>query len=186
MVSFAKIQFDLEENIPDHMLMFGKQFKILNQKLNSLLQLQANAGSRNSVSGIEVDVILKAQVVKLDHNYSVLNTKVDIVPAAVTKVVEFHSFLRTKIDKKSEYDSQSFAKLEELLGSLKELLSKLGSSLQSSISPDSFSHMFSSLESTLKAALDPLLKMINLLPTGAPLVRTGVQGGKRVLEGKEI
>lgn len=39
MVSFAKIQFDSEEDsIRDPMLMSGKQFKILNHKLNSLLQ----------------------------------------------------------------------------------------------------------------------------------------------------
>lgn len=61
MVSFTDIHFDPgEENIPDHMLMCGKQFKIRNHKLNSLLQLQANAGNRHSVSGIEVDVMLKA------------------------------------------------------------------------------------------------------------------------------
>ena len=36
MVSFADIQFDSkEDNFPDHMLMSGKQFKILNPKLNS-------------------------------------------------------------------------------------------------------------------------------------------------------
>lgn len=39
------IEFDSEEeNIPDHMLMSGKQFKILNQKLNLFLQLQAATG----------------------------------------------------------------------------------------------------------------------------------------------
>ena len=38
--SFSDIEFDRnEEDIPDHMMMPGKQFKILNQKLNSLLQL---------------------------------------------------------------------------------------------------------------------------------------------------
>lgn len=41
--------------------MSGKQFKILNQKLFSLLQLQAAAGSRHNVIGIEVDVMLKTQ-----------------------------------------------------------------------------------------------------------------------------
>ena len=38
--TFVEIEFDLEEeNIPDNMLMSWKQFKILNRKLNSLLQL---------------------------------------------------------------------------------------------------------------------------------------------------
>lgn len=62
MVSFAEIQFDPEEdNINDHMLIPGKQFKILNHKPNSLLQIQANTGGRNTVFGIEVDMILKSQ-----------------------------------------------------------------------------------------------------------------------------
>lgn len=66
MVSFADIQFDPEEeNIPDHMLMSDKQFKILNRKLNSLLPLQADVGCQNSVVGIEVDVMLKAQELRL-------------------------------------------------------------------------------------------------------------------------
>ncbi|CAI9287889.1 unnamed protein product [Lactuca saligna] len=177
-VSFVDIQFDPEEeNIPDHVLMSSKQFKLLNRKINSLLQLQADAGNRNSVFGIEVDVMLKAQqlrlkalmeqidtktkkclkhqsdsfvhlenvslkieelrsemtkeVVKLDNNYSHLNNEVDIVATIVTKVFEFHNSLPTKIDTKSEFDSKRFAKLEKLLGSLKELLLKLGSSPQS-------------------------------------------------------
>ncbi|CAI9285288.1 unnamed protein product [Lactuca saligna] len=46
--SFADIEFDPnEEDIPDHMLMSGKKFKILNQKLNSLIQLQADAGGKH-------------------------------------------------------------------------------------------------------------------------------------------
>ncbi|CAI9299054.1 unnamed protein product [Lactuca saligna] len=62
MFSFADIQFDHEEeNIPDHMLMSGKQFKILNQKLNFLRYIKANTRSRNTVSGIEVDVLLRSQ-----------------------------------------------------------------------------------------------------------------------------
>ncbi|CAI9280965.1 unnamed protein product [Lactuca saligna] len=66
MVSFLDIQFDHEEeNIPDHKLMFGKVFKILNQNLNSLLQLQDDVGNRNSVYGIEVDFMLKAQEIHL-------------------------------------------------------------------------------------------------------------------------
>ena len=58
MVSFAEIQFDPEEdNIPDNMLMPGKQFKILNHKLNSLLQIQVDLEGWNFVSGIEMDIM---------------------------------------------------------------------------------------------------------------------------------
>lgn len=43
--TFADLEFDPEEEgIPDHMLMSGKQFKILNKKLNSILQSQADVG----------------------------------------------------------------------------------------------------------------------------------------------
>ncbi|CAH1412173.1 unnamed protein product [Lactuca virosa] len=49
MVSFAEIQFDPEEdNIPDHMLMSGKHYKILNHKFNLLLQIQEDTGGRSS------------------------------------------------------------------------------------------------------------------------------------------
>ncbi|CAI9284237.1 unnamed protein product [Lactuca saligna] len=60
--TFADIQFDLEEEeVPDNMLLTGKQFKILNRKLNSLLQIQADGGGKNSASSLEVDKLLKRQ-----------------------------------------------------------------------------------------------------------------------------
>ncbi|CAI9268994.1 unnamed protein product [Lactuca saligna] len=38
--TFVDLEFDLEEeNIPDHMLMIGKKFRILNRKINSFLHL---------------------------------------------------------------------------------------------------------------------------------------------------
>ncbi|CAI9297906.1 unnamed protein product [Lactuca saligna] len=59
--TFANLEFGHEEeSIPDHMLTFGKQFKILDRKLNSILQSQVDVRSKHSVSGIEVDVMLKA------------------------------------------------------------------------------------------------------------------------------
>ena len=58
---FVDLEFDPEEeDILDHMLMSGKQLKILNKKLNSILQSQADVRGKNSVSSIEVDVMLKA------------------------------------------------------------------------------------------------------------------------------
>ncbi|CAI9282846.1 unnamed protein product [Lactuca saligna] len=61
--SFAYIEFDpIEEDIPDHMLMYGKKFKILNRKINSLLHLQADGCGKHSVSGIESNELrVKAQ-----------------------------------------------------------------------------------------------------------------------------
>ncbi|CAI9296860.1 unnamed protein product [Lactuca saligna] len=47
--TFGDIQFDpKEEEIPDNLILTGKQFKILNQKLNSLLQIQADRGRKHS------------------------------------------------------------------------------------------------------------------------------------------
>ncbi|CAI9284370.1 unnamed protein product [Lactuca saligna] len=61
MVSFADLQFDLEEdNIPDNMPMSRKNFKILNKNLNSLLQIQVDTGGKNFVSGVEVEFMLTA------------------------------------------------------------------------------------------------------------------------------
>ncbi|CAI9286088.1 unnamed protein product [Lactuca saligna] len=62
MVSFVEIHFDPEEdNIPDHLLISRKQLKILNHNQNSLLQIQADIGGQNTLSGIEMDMMLKSQ-----------------------------------------------------------------------------------------------------------------------------
>lgn len=58
--SFVEILFNSEEeNIPNRMLMSGKQFKILNRKLNCLLQIQADGGGKNLISSIDMDVMLE-------------------------------------------------------------------------------------------------------------------------------
>ena len=57
--TFENLEFDEEEtNFPDHMFMTMKQFKILNQKLNSIIQSQADLGGGHSVSSLEVDGML--------------------------------------------------------------------------------------------------------------------------------
>lgn len=74
MDSFANIEFDpIEEDIPDHMTMYGKKFKILNQKINSLIQLQDDGGGKNSVSGIEMEVMLKVQERRIQDKLDLLN-----------------------------------------------------------------------------------------------------------------
>ncbi|CAI9290567.1 unnamed protein product [Lactuca saligna] len=152
MVSFPDIQFDPEEeNIPDYMLMSDVMLKAQELRLKALME-QEDVNLKLE----EICFQMPKEVVNRDHSYSTLNTIVDIVVAVVTKVVEFHDSPHTKIVAKSEFDSKSFAKLEELVGSLKELFLKLGSSLQSSISQESLSKIFSSLDSSLKANLDPL------------------------------
>lgn len=57
--AFEDLKFDAEEEaFPDHMLMTMKQFKILNSKLNSILQSQADIGGGSLVSSLEVDSLL--------------------------------------------------------------------------------------------------------------------------------
>lgn len=62
MVSFVDLQFDPEEeNVPDEMIMLGKQVKILNSKLNSLLQIQVDTGGRNFEIEVNMEYLLKSQ-----------------------------------------------------------------------------------------------------------------------------
>ncbi|CAI9303783.1 unnamed protein product [Lactuca saligna] len=66
MVSFAELQFNPdEEDILDNFIMSGKKFKILNSKMNSILQFLADTGRKNSVSGVEVEYLLKYQESRL-------------------------------------------------------------------------------------------------------------------------
>ncbi|CAI9302133.1 unnamed protein product [Lactuca saligna] len=58
--TFENQEFDEEEiDFLDHMLMTMKQFKILNTKLNSILQSLADLGGVNSVTSLKVDDALK-------------------------------------------------------------------------------------------------------------------------------
>lgn len=51
----------------------------------------------------------------------------DIVANVLTKVVELYTSLLSKMDKHSKSDSKSLAKIEAVLGDMKEQVSKLGS-----------------------------------------------------------
>ncbi|CAH1416916.1 unnamed protein product [Lactuca virosa] len=65
MVSFADLQVDPgEENVPDNLIMSGNQLKILNSKIHSLLQIQADTGGRKFLTGIEREYLLKAQEIR--------------------------------------------------------------------------------------------------------------------------
>lgn len=114
------------------------------------------------------------EVARVDQNYSTLRTKVDIVANVVIKFFEFYNSLVTKVDLKSEFDSTHFDKLEELIGSMKEFISKIYVSPSSSVSNESSSKMFSLFKSNLRADLTPLIKFVNFMPTDAPPVKTGV------------
>ncbi|CAI9300328.1 unnamed protein product [Lactuca saligna] len=72
--NFENLEFDEEEaNIPDHMLMKMKQFKILNTKLNSILQSQVDLGGGNFVTSLEVDGLLKLLEGRITSKVSGMN-----------------------------------------------------------------------------------------------------------------
>lgn len=74
-------------------------------------------------------------------------------------------------------DVKSFSNITQLLGELKEMVSKSGSS--SLITPEFLTQKFCLFETTLQKELAPLSQLISLLPTNAPPVVTWVQGGER-------
>ncbi|CAI9295424.1 unnamed protein product [Lactuca saligna] len=197
MGSFADIEFDPEEEgIPDHMLMFGKKFKILNRKLNSVLQLQADSrdtlnrmdknnelrvkaqfesfnGALRALMDVEKEIhVLYVQDVKtirenvnlkiqelrddmakeftaLDHNYSTLHNKVDIIAGVVTKAVNWYNSLVPKFDKKVEVDVTGFGDIAKLVGELKDLISTFGSSSSSVFTTELLTQKFSFLKSNI-------------------------------------
>ncbi|CAH1425566.1 unnamed protein product [Lactuca virosa] len=100
MVSFADLEFDPEEdNVPDIMLMAGKHFKILNNKLNYLLQIQDDTKGRNSMSAVEVVYLLKSQE-------SRLRSMVENIEKQQDKRLKIHS-------DKFEYEIKSFVMLRK-------------------------------------------------------------------------
>lgn len=68
------------------------------------------------------------EIHELSTNYSSLLSKVDIVAGAVTKIVECYQTLVPKIEDKVVGDATSFGNLDVMLGELKELVLKSGSS----------------------------------------------------------
>ncbi|CAI9287686.1 unnamed protein product [Lactuca saligna] len=95
---------------------------------------------------------------------------------AVTKVVERHQSLISKNEEKESEDVLNFEKIGFLLGELKEIVSK--STTASGLTLEFLTQKFNSLEASITKPVAPLSKFANILPTGAPLVVTGVQGGR--------
>ncbi|CAI9299835.1 unnamed protein product [Lactuca saligna] len=62
MVAFANMHFNLQEDdMHDIAIMSGKQFKMLNSKLNSILEFLNDSVGKTYVSGVEVEYLLKSQ-----------------------------------------------------------------------------------------------------------------------------
>lgn len=60
-VAFAYLEFIPEaDDVPDNAIMSGKHFKILNTDLNLILKFLNDSVGKSSVSGVEVEYLLKA------------------------------------------------------------------------------------------------------------------------------
>lgn len=124
---------------------------------------------------VELKYEMSKVVAKLELNYQNLHSKMDVIVDAIKKLVEYNSLFSTTLEAKTTSDQKVFYKLEEFQGSLKESLSKLDLSQQSTVSQDSISKMNDSLESNLKVELGPLLQLVNLMPINVPPVKQVVQ-----------
>ncbi|CAI9287037.1 unnamed protein product [Lactuca saligna] len=107
------------------------------------------------VKKVRKDVNLKIQelredmgkeVATLNHNYSSLHQKVDIIVGVVTNFVTLYQDLVPKFDKMDDVD----------------------------ITPELLSKKFTLLESTTQKELAPLVKSLNMMPTDTPPISTGV------------
>ncbi|CAH1422454.1 unnamed protein product [Lactuca virosa] len=105
------------------------------------------------------------EVRKLDKSYDVLHSKVDAIANVIDKLVDFNTDYSTKLDIKSEKDSQTFANLEEFMSSIKESISKVNVSPQSNVSQESISQLISKIETNIKTELAPILELVLRLPT---------------------
>lgn len=109
---------------------------------------------------VELKSEIAKEVEKVDKNYDVLHSKVDVIADAIAKLVDFNTNYSTKLEAKSVKDSYVFAKLEEFLSSIKETILKVDLSNQSSISQESISQLVSTIEINTKAELAPILELV--------------------------
>lgn len=78
MVGFAKLEFNpKEDNLEDHAIMSGKQIKILNSKLNSILQFLNDSVGKSTISGKEVQYLLKSQESSTKNLTDGVNKRID-------------------------------------------------------------------------------------------------------------
>ncbi|KAL7609544.1 hypothetical protein Lser_V15G13888 [Lactuca serriola] len=236
------ISFDSdEEEIPDHMLMTGKQFKILNQKLKTIIQSQADSGRMSSISAMEVDIMIKGaekhilekvdqsdknnelrvqaqgnnftttlkdlkaankerhllfiqdvKKVREDVNFKIQELKSDIakdLQAVNTRQEDLHKQVAeissqlhnlNNIPVADDQKAATMEKFDILIKLVTELKSAvLQSSTSQILTPKFLSLKINTLEQAIQKALAPISNFSSLLPTGAPPVFTGAQGGEK-------
>ncbi|CAH1450596.1 unnamed protein product [Lactuca virosa] len=86
---------------------------------------------------VKVDEIkswMSDEVKRIDKNYKELQGKFDVLAGALTRLVDFTTKYTKQLEAKSEKNAKRFEKIEKFLSSIKETLSKVDLSNQSSIS----------------------------------------------------
>ncbi|CAI9300395.1 unnamed protein product [Lactuca saligna] len=116
----------------------------------------------------EIKSLMLEEEEKMKENYKLLHGKVDVIAGAITYLVEFNNEYTKQLQVKSENDEMVFEKMEEFLYGIKETLSKVYISNQSTISQESISKMVMNIELNIKAMMDPILSLVLRLPTNAP------------------
>ncbi|CAI9284141.1 unnamed protein product [Lactuca saligna] len=71
---------------------FHEEFKILNRKLNSLLKLQVDGGDKNSISTLNVDLMLQAQEHRILDKLNHMEEPADL--RIKSQLDSFHSVIR--------------------------------------------------------------------------------------------
>lgn len=114
------------------------------------------------------------EIAVLQQDYSSLHQKVDLIADVVTKFVKLYEALNTKVDKMASDDVHSFSNINQLLVELKGLALKTSLLSSSLITLELLFEMFLFLESTIQKELDPLSKLLTIMPTHVPPVFIGV------------
>ncbi|CAH1422834.1 unnamed protein product [Lactuca virosa] len=97
----------------------------------------------------EFQTLISKKVKKLEDNYNLLHEKVHVVAGAITHLVKRNKVHSKDHKDKSEIDDNVFEKVEEFLSSIKDTLTKVDLSNQSSISEECISKMVSNIKSSI-------------------------------------
>lgn len=79
--------------------------------VNDVKTVRENVNLKNE----ELREEMAKKIVALNHNYSSLHTKIDIIVFAVTKFVEWYNSLLPKVDKMATDEIISFGNIEKVL-----------------------------------------------------------------------
>ena len=128
----------------------------------------------------EIKVDVSKEMNTLTTNYSLILSKVYIIAGAITNFIQTFQSTIPSIEAKDKEDRAQFGQLKVLLGELKEVVSNPAP--QSFLTPEFLTQKLHGLDQAIQKAVAPITKFANMLPTGAPPVVTGVQGGEKKVQ----